>query len=52
MTKFYEEAQTEIAKERETGQVTLDYCTEYDGNFRAEGFKPEDHFYRKNTEVN
>lgn len=51
LLKFYEEAIQEATKESQPAVEPAHYCTEYDVNFKAEGFEPEDEFYKKNTEV-
>lgn len=41
----------EILFEESQQSPVEEYCTEYDGNFNADGFQPEEEEYEIDTEV-
>ncbi|CAH2006450.1 unnamed protein product [Acanthoscelides obtectus] len=50
LRRFEEEAVQEIIKETSV-DCTVDYCTEYDGNFNGSGFQVRDKVYEADQEI-
>lgn len=49
--RLYEQMVQEVIKEESQQLPVEEYCTEYDGNFNADGFQPNENEYKIDSEV-